>query len=223
MMVMVSNQSTLAFGCLAGAHPGKVGHLFSPEGQREPLKWMPYALDNGAYSAFTSQTEFDFSAWRELLRWAKSRNQQPIWAAVPDKVQDAQATLALWEQHHSEVRSLCRPCLVIQDGMTFGNVPDDECMLFLGGSTEWKESAIEPWSKQYPGRIHVGRVNDAKRLWKCHRAGVTSVDGTGWWHHRQLEILIEYCETSEWAAFPGWGEPKESTDWERGYSDDDNL
>jgi hypothetical protein len=64
--------------------------------------------------------------------------------------------------------------------MTFDDVPDPDCILFVGGSDEWKDAAIEPWCARFPGRVHVARVNTWRRLVTSWRAGAVSIDGTGW-------------------------------------------
>lgn len=182
-MVMVSNQSGMEVGHMAATYPDRIGHLYSPGGQRGPWAFMPYALDNGAYPAFTSGQPWDLNAWRELLLWAASSGQAPLWAIVPDVVGDRDATLANWPVYVPEVkRRGFRPAFAVQDGMTFADVPDGDPLLFIGGSPGWKDEAIVPWCSRYPGRVHVGAVNEWARLVKCWRAGAVSVDGTGWFH-----------------------------------------
>lgn len=189
MLVMVSNQSNITFGYWSGKFPGSIGHLYSPGGQRGPWTWLPYALDNGAF------TNLDIPAWRNLLRWAALSGVKPLWCAVPDSVGDREVTLEMYRAYAHEVVAYgFRPAFVAQDGMGFDDVPNEECMIFVGGGTEWKEASIVPWSKQFPGRVHVGRVNDSDRLWKCWNAGVSSVDGTGWFHKRQLGVLHKFIE-----------------------------
>jgi hypothetical protein len=187
---MVSNQSSGVFHWLAGRFPGRLGHLYSPGGQRGPFEWLPYALDNGAWSAFKNQRPFDFDAWIRLLDWANEKEHLPLWAAVPDVVGDRDATLRRWDQLSDEVSARgFRRAFVAQDGMTTNDVPDSDCVVFIGGSTEWKEAVIEPWSSALPGRVHVGRVNTERRLLKCWRAGAISVDGTGWWHKKRNQLF----------------------------------
>lgn len=181
MMVMVSNQTGFEAGHLVGRYPGALGHLYSPGGQRGPWSFMPYALDNGAFPAFEKGQPWDPVAWRQLLRWAQWSGQAPLWALVPDVVADRNATLVSWTVYEPEVRAAgFRPAFAVQDGMTFADVPSEDCVLFLGGSTEWKEASIAPWCARFPGRVHVGRVNTWDRLTACWRAGAVSVDGTGW-------------------------------------------
>jgi hypothetical protein len=178
---MVSNQTGLVVGRLATLFPGRVGHLYSPGGQRGPWDFLPYALDNGAWPAFKNHRPWSEAEWRYLIRWAALNGQRPGWCLVPDVVADRRATLALWDRFSAEVRSFgFRPAFALQDGTTFDDVPDSDAVLFLGGSTEWKENAIGPWCEKFPGRVHVARVNTFQRLWRCHNAGAVSVDGTGW-------------------------------------------
>jgi len=181
VIVMVSNQTGMEVGLLAGKYRGALGHLFSPGGQRGPWAELPHALDNGAWPAFKNGKPWDEVEWRELLRWAAFAPTRPLWAVVPDVVAERAGTIERWHRYVAEVRAWgFRPAFALQDGMTFDDVPDAECMLFLGGSTEWKLAAIGPWCKRFPGRVHVARVNTLGRLLKCWRAGAVSIDGTGW-------------------------------------------
>ncbi|MCC6810533.1 MAG: hypothetical protein IT381_24095, partial [Deltaproteobacteria bacterium] len=177
MIVMVANQTGIEVGFMAARHPGRLGHLYSPGAQRGPWRELPYALDNGAYGSFVNDEAWDEGAWRSLLRWSVLSGQRPLWAVVPDVVGDRVATLERWHRYHAEVRAFgIRPAFAAQDGMTFEDVPAD-CVVFLGGSTDWKEAAIAPWCARFPGRVHVGRVNKWDRLVRCWRAGAVSVDG----------------------------------------------
>jgi hypothetical protein len=190
VIVMVSNQNNIHFGWMAGRYPGAIGHLYSPGGERGPYPFLPYALDNGAWGFHRRNQDFYAGGWLRLLDWAAGQEIKPLWAAVPDVVMVREATVALWGKYVGEVRARgIRPAFVLQDGMTFDDVPSDDCMLFVGGSTDWKMAAIEPWCRRFPGRVHVGRVNEIARLMLCRRAGAASVDGTGWWHVRQRKQL----------------------------------
>lgn len=183
-MVMVANQTGTHFGFLAGRYPGAIGHLYSPgKGKAGPFQYFPYALDNGAFIAFEKKLSWDEAGWKRLLLWSAMTGQRPLWALVPDVVADRAATLKRWGQYVGEVRRYrFRPAFAVQDGMTFADVPDSDCILFLGGGNEFKDTAIGPWCARFPGRVHVGRVNRWDRLIRSYRAGAVSVDGTGWYH-----------------------------------------
>jgi hypothetical protein len=178
---MVSNINGTSVGIIAERYRGSLGHLYSPGAQRGPWPELPYGLDNGAYMAWHKNLEFDKDAWRRLLEWSAESGQPPLWALVPDSVADRDRTLEKWERFSPVVRAAgFRPAFAVQDGMTFADVPDSDCMLFLGGTTAWKVAAIPTWCARFPGRVHVGRVTEAKRLWLCYESGAASVDGNGW-------------------------------------------
>lgn len=184
---MVSNATGIEVGLLAGKYPGRIGHLFSPGGQRGPWPEIPYALDNDAWPAFKNKRTRDTAEHERLLAWAAQQASlmgiPPLWALVGDVVGDRDGTLRAWDAGAALVRSFGFRCaFAVQDGMTFDDAPDDDCVLFLGGSSEWKDAAIGPWCARFPGRVHVGRVNGMPRLLASWRAGAISVDGTGWFH-----------------------------------------
>ncbi len=198
---MVANSSGMRTGFLAGRYPGALGHLYSPGAQRGPWPFMPYALDNERYVCWAKGLIWSESRWRALLAWAKQSGQPPLWSLAPDVVTNREATIAEWAKYAPTIRAHgFRPAFAVQNGMTFADVPDSECIVFLGGTTDWKEDAIEPWCAQFPGRVHVGRVNAWPRLIKSYRAGAISVDGTGWYHtqsHKvggQADHLVRFLE-----------------------------
>lgn len=193
---MVSNNSKGIVHHLATKYPGWIGHLYSPESWRTPIQWIPYALDNGGYTSFARGQAFDSTAYRKLLERARFAPYRPLWALVPDVVGDRDGTLRAWDEWMPEVRSYGWPlAFAVQDGMTPGDVPAGASIVFVGGSTEWKRSTFRDWAAR--GRCHVGRINTMEWLHKCADAGVESVDGTGWYHDRQMAQLIAFCRDGE--------------------------
>ena len=183
MMVMVSNQTGFEAGMLFGQYlgAGLLGHLYSPGGQRGPWPGVPFSLDTGDFADWAAGKEWNEADWRAHLAWARASGYSPLWAVVHDAVADRERTLERWEVFAPVVREHgFRPAFAVQDGMTFEDVPDSECVLFIGGSTSWKLAAIKPWCSRFPGRVHVARVNTWDRLMLCYEAGAVSVDGTGW-------------------------------------------
>lgn len=190
MIVMPANATGSLFTPLA-RETGNLGHLYSPGGQRGPYPWFPYALDNGAFSAYDlSSGTFDRARWAQiepewykLLKWAAAQRQRPLWAVVPDVIGNAQATLHQWPIYAPHVlRKGFKTALAVQDGMTVDDVyrlkrrPD---VIAVGGSTEWKWSTVAIWARAFP-RVHVLRVNSPTRLDELELLGVESCDGTGW-------------------------------------------
>jgi hypothetical protein len=198
MLVMPTNNSGIQIGYLCGKYPGRLGWLISPGGWRKPPSWMPYALDNGAFSAWLNKREWDEQAFIDLLDRTRGHI-RPLWVAVPDVVADAEATKARWQEWSQRIREITNVPLafVVQDGMTVADLPEDADVLFVGGSTEWKWRNLKMWTAAHP-RVHVGRVNSERLLWMAHDAGAESCDGTGWMRggEERLEDLERYLRLS---------------------------
>lgn len=188
MLVMPSNNGRYLVHYWAGLY-GNLGHLYSPGGQRGPFEHLPYALDNGAYSAYLRQAAWDAQVFRQLLKWAADSEIQPMWVACPDVVADTQRTLAQWDSWAQEIRAHgFKAALVVQDGMTDQDIAATEAdALFIGGSTDWKWSNLYRLCELHP-TVHVGRVNGYRGLVKCRDAGASSVDGTGWFRGDQTQL-----------------------------------
>lgn len=148
---------------------------------------MPWALDNGAWPAFAQGIEWDEAAFvRALDRYGPGAD----FIVVPDVVGDGPASLArtrawlprlLARADLGETRLL----IAVQDGMTFADIEpllvSPRIGIFIGGSTEWKIAAIEPWGRWAKARglyVHCGRVNTARRIALCAAGGIDSIDGT---------------------------------------------
>lgn len=208
-MVMPANHTGVTTGYLAGRYVGKIGHLYSPGGQRGPFSFLPYALDNDAFGAYKSGRPWDRAAWIKLLGWARLSGRTPLWALVPDVVADREATLSAWREYAPIAREYGWPlAFAVQDGMAAADVPRDVEVVFVGGSTAWKWRTVRDWCRDFP-RVHVGRVNTYRRLWDCHEAGAESCDGTGWMrgNQRQLRGLMAYLEESTGGGCR-WTQPK---------------
>jgi hypothetical protein len=183
MIVMVSNQTGLEVGILAERYKGRVGHMYSPGGERGPWVELPHALDNDAWPAAKNKRPRNVAGHRRMLQWSLMSGLAPTFALVPDVVADRDATLRDWDIYAPAMAGMgFRLGFAAQDGMTFDDVPTSDCVVFLGGSTRWKDAAIGPWCARFPGRVHVGRVNGMPRLLAAWRGGAISVDGTGWFH-----------------------------------------
>lgn len=89
-----------------------------------------------------------------------------LFVTVPDVVGDAQATLDLF-QHYRRDFGDWPVAFVAQDGQELLSLPDDFDVLFVGGSTEWKESRfvirIIKQAQELEKQIHIGRVNWGRR------------------------------------------------------------
>lgn len=188
MIVMPSNASGWFWHTLA-RETGRLGHLYSPGGQRGPWPWLPYALDNGAYSCWDKDSNvFDYEKWKRfeqkwwrLIVWAQIAPIKPRWAIVPDVPGNAYETLAKWSVFAPGIRDVPL-ALAVQDGMEVEQVRElspAPAVIAVGGSTEWKWASVEKWAASFP-RVHLLRCNAPARLYDLEAMGVESCDGTGW-------------------------------------------
>lgn len=195
-MVMVSNHVSWRTHYLQGKFGG-LGLLLPPNGLVGPYPHLPYAMDNGAFPAWTNNEEWDQARFEKALAWARSKRPRPLWVVVPDVVTDAEATFARWHEWAPRLEGF-RLALAVQDGMTpdavdaHGITPE---VIFVGGSTGWKMRTIPTWCEAYP-RVHVGRINGLRGLMACRLAGAESVDGTGFFRgrHGRLDGLLKYLQ-----------------------------
>jgi hypothetical protein len=177
MTVMLGNDGGGFIHYAAGAFPGRVGWLQGPAQWKQPWPWLPYALDN---DAFTLGPRWTPAPWLEMLAKARAHPCQPRWVLVPDVVGDRQGTLDRWQTHAATAAGYGWPlAFAVQDGMTPADVPAEASVIFVGGSTAWKWQTAATWCAAFP-RVHVGRVNTVARLDRCAELGAESVDGTGW-------------------------------------------
>ena len=195
MIIMPTNNTGFMIGYLAGKFNNSIGLLLSPNGWKYTPDVIPYALDNGAYYAFTQKVEWDEKAFYKMLNkvpmWKK-----PLWVACPDKVMDRKETLKMWPVHSKRILEAgFKSAFVLQDGMTKADVPQEAEVLFVGGSFEWKWKMLPDictWGK----RVHCGRVNSYEGLWICDENNVESCDGTGWVRGgiERMQPMINYLE-----------------------------
>ena len=143
---------------------------------------FPYALDNGAWSAYTQGRPFDDRAF--VVALAKM-GAGADWTTIPDIVAGGPASLELslkWMRRVLDETP--RAMLAVQNGM----VPEDvrpfigaRVGIFVGGDTKWKMATLEQWcalGRERGAWVHVGRVNSKKRISACATSGATSFDGT---------------------------------------------
>ena len=111
--------------------------------------------------------------WRNLCKFV----------VCPDEVSNACATLDKFRWYAWRIKALGWPvAFVAQDGQELMHWPPEYDALFIGGTTEWKESDAADWcigkAKSAGKWVHVGRVNSNRRIRHFQLVGVDSVDGT---------------------------------------------
>jgi hypothetical protein len=148
---------------------------------RHKHEGLPYAIDNGAWTAFQQNVPFNADLFR---RCVKKLGKGADWIVVPDIVAGALESLDFSASWIGELRGIAPLLIAVQDGMT----PDDLRPfvaeghgIFVGGSTEWKLESLESWGElksQTGCHLHVARVNSVKRILRCQDVGADSIDGT---------------------------------------------
>lgn len=199
-MMLIAGQSNRIWHYWAGKYPGSVGILIGPSyGSKVPIDpWMPFCLDNDAFTAWRDKKPWSESAWIEMLERIKLKRRTPLWATVPDIVANREATLANWPRYAPLVSKLGWPkAFCVQDGMTPDDVPSDADVVFVGGSDAWKFPNLSMWTSHFP-RVHCARVTSQEMIEACERLGCESIDGTGWFrapdradHLPMLQRFIE--------------------------------
>lgn len=202
-MTLLCGQTNSVWSYWAGLHaadPGKfktsVGFLIGPSyiNRVKPKKYMPFALDNDAFTAWEKKKEWDVEAWRSMIRYVQMTGLKPLWCAVPDVVGNREATISKWAEYSGEIIAMgWTTAFCVQDGMTPGDVPKDAGVIFVGGSDRWKFPNLKMWTDNFP-RVHCARVNAPRMIESCERLGCESVDGTGWFRDPSRKDKLPFIE-----------------------------
>ncbi len=142
---------------------------------------MPFALDNGAWTAFQRKEPFDVPAF---LRAVDLFGERADWVVIPDIVAGGLSSLDFSLSWIDRLTSCKRLLLAVQDGMSVDDIRpflSDRIGIFVGGSTDWKLATAIEWghlAHEVGCYIHVGRVNTVRRIRLCAAAGANSFDGT---------------------------------------------
>jgi hypothetical protein len=148
-------------------------------------------MDNGAFSGF------DVAAYIRMLgRFQPYQSAMCKFVTAPDVVADAAATCDLWPFWSRLLRGLgWRPAFVAQDGLQPHMLPalDAGCgALFIGGTTAFKESqyvrGLCGYARSRGIWVHWGRVNSRRRYALALKAGVDSIDGSGFSRYPNTNI-----------------------------------
>lgn len=143
---------------------------------------FPYALDNGAWSAYAQGRAFDVPAFERALR---KLGGGADWTVLPDVVAGGLPSLELslrWMRRVLDESP--RALLAVQNGMQVEDVRPfigPRVGIFVGGDTAWKLEtmpALCELGRATGSWVHVGRVNTARRIRACARSGATSFDGS---------------------------------------------
>lgn len=151
---------------------------------------FPYALDNGAWTAFQKGEPFDVMAFEKAVTMLGAGAD---WIALPDIVMGGIASLDMSVSWLRKLRrrvalKSARYMLVVQNGMETGTmlarvkqIVRAGVGIFVGGDTDWKLATVRLWATiahSFGQICHVGRVNSQKRIEWIGDAGADSFDGS---------------------------------------------
>jgi hypothetical protein len=143
---------------------------------------FPYALDNGAWSAFQHGTAFDAKRFERAVELLAAGAE---WVVAPDIVAGGRESLELslaWLPRLLDRTT--RVLLAVQNGIQETDIASllgPRVGIFVGGDTEWKLATMDQWAALARARgcwCHIARVNTVRRVLRCQVAGAHSFDGT---------------------------------------------
>ncbi len=154
-------------------------HKGIPEGVKAGLPW---AADVGCLEGPEYVKRADFNLVIKWLNGMTTYKKTCIFVAGFDIVGDALSSLEAYEEFGNYFTSFGWPwAYVAQNGAEDLPIPADCCAVFIGGDTNWKESAqavsVIKRAQAMGKHIHIGRVNWGRR-YKMFRVLTGSEDFT---------------------------------------------
>ena len=133
-----------------------------------------FVIDNGGF------TGAKIEGFTKIIKNQFEVKSQCLFAAVPDKVGNHKETLLMWNDYQ-HIADGYKKAFVVQDG--FDEWPSNADAIFLGGSTEFKDSIeadnIVNAALDNNMHVHIGRVNTIERFYHFHELGAHTCDGSG--------------------------------------------
>lgn len=174
-----------------------LGQLRTTPHWQPPVRGIPWALDNGAFTLYRRATgeRYDTTMGKRF-EWILQRIDAGLYeridfAILPDIVA-SRASLALSLRWLDRFPRSVPPYLAVQNGMTVPRIRqilrEHSAIrgLFVGGTIEWKDHTAAAWAElahEFDLKCHVGRVGTAPRICFMLEAGVDSIDSTSWAQH----------------------------------------
>lgn len=175
-----------------------MGILSSPSYFRPPSD-LDYILDNGAFSAWFNQKEWDARLFYKLVDRLVLDGINPYFVVIPDIVCGGISSLEHSQKHIGNLPMQWNKYLPVQDGMCPGDI-DIESIdgIFIGGSVKWKWRYAKDWvdyAHKNDMKCHIGRVGTIRDYRKALACGADSVDGSGPSRNKRMDIPISFIET----------------------------
>lgn len=161
------------------------------------------ALDNGAFTCFKKGYPFQSNIFISTLQKCYSLGIPLDFITVPDMVgrggESLEFSLSWVKEPRSLLYSAPNLALVLQDGMTQGDLKEEVlCLftyLFIGGTVEWKWKTVDTWvkfAKDNGKKIHIGQCGKRSYLERARELGVDSVDSTSFQRNKSFDIVEQF-------------------------------
>jgi len=149
------------------------------------------AIDNGMFTK-AGRENFTWPKYEKMIKVALAQEKRDVlrrihFFTVPDVPFDWEATKKKFDSHSEDVSRLRKygapVAICIQNGANVDNVPFDKVdVIFIGGDDEYKvgkdAQAITKKAHNMGKQVHMGRVNNTKRLNTASEWKTGTADGT---------------------------------------------
>lgn len=172
------------------------GLVYSPYHMISERDDIPYILDNGAWTAYSKNIQWD----EDLFYKAVSKYSNYDFVVIPDIVAGGKSSLKRSIEH---IDRLEHPrYLAVQNGINFGDclkvVPHIDG-IFVGGDMIWKLREADYWcnfAHKYGLKCHIGRVGTKKLYDWAIQCGADSVDGSTPVRHDKIHMVTNWLSDS---------------------------
>ena len=180
-------------------------------------KKMPWFFDNGAFSDWKKERDFDFHKFTKKLLYIEADARfgitpEPDFVVIPDKVTKGDESLRYseaWMPYLNNAFPYFKYYLAVQDGMSIEDVEKKIKQrmfdgLFIGGTKQWKYKYGHKWvelAHKYGLPIHCGGIGTRKNLLWAKSIGIDSVDsGVAMIHPIHLKDVLNIESELLWSA-----------------------
>lgn len=175
------------------------------EGWKNPDKWPYYAIDNGAYSAFVNNREWDPIPFLRTIRRARLYERKPDFVVCPDIVAGGRDSLIHSINWLHVLPGELQYYLAVQDGMQIQEVADvirshGFAGIFVGGTADWKIETAPAWcilSKNLGIKCHIGRIGPGRKILWAAQIGADSVDSSTWVQREKAWRHVKYARSQQ--------------------------
>lgn len=178
---------------------------------------MPWFFDNGAFSDWKNDAEFDFEKFTKRLLEIEGKVRfgllsNPDFVVIPDKVAKGDNSLKYsnaWMDYLNQNFPYFKYYLAVQDGMSIETVEKGIQArmydgLFVGGTKPWKYKNGEKWvqlAHKYGLPIHCGAIGTRKNILWAKSIAFDSVDsGVAMIHPVHLKDVLNIENELLWRA-----------------------